>query len=503
MPLRIIGLDFLVIPGDYTDARLNLFFLENGYQWLIGNIDSFWQSNFFYPYKNPIALSDNLIGTLPVFALFRTMGCDIYLSYQLWILSLFSLNYFVSYFAFKHFTKNKIWAIIGAYIFAFGLYNLTFINHLQLLPKFPLVIGIVWFLKFFQNKNSSYFYLSSLALVYQFLCGIYLGFFFTLTIGIILCSHLILNRNVNALLILFNKENRLKSAAYLIVGLIILLALGYPYYLKSSELGYWTYNKVIHHIPKPQSYFFAHYTSEVWNPLLFSHAVGDFKHHWNHAHFIGIIPYLGLLTTVYLLVSNPKKYKPLMFVFVSWLLLIVLTLRFGDFSLFYWLNKLPGLASIRAVYRIVIPINVLLLIILVFALDQLLKKRYFLIVPILFVTFIDNSFRANWELSRFSVEHSKKMIAQIKSSMPTNFDPNKTYVFIKEDLSSLHYNEPYYFNVSCMLAAQELKIKTINGHSSLAPPGFKSIISKIDLEGFEKVKHKYNLSNYEIVYVED
>lgn len=85
------------IPGDLGDSRFNMFVLEHGYRWLIGLDASFWSAPFFYPAPNVIALSDNHLGGVPIYSAFRLLRCRRETAFQLWLVSIFSLNYFVTW----------------------------------------------------------------------------------------------------------------------------------------------------------------------------------------------------------------------------------------------------------------------------------------------------------------------------------------------------------------------------------------------------------------------
>ncbi|MCK9617382.1 MAG: hypothetical protein M0R21_06050 [Lentimicrobiaceae bacterium] len=82
--IRILGLDFAYIPGDFGDARFIHYILEHGYRFLSGNENSFWNASFMFPYKNNIALSDNMLGTMPIYALYRIIGINSETSFQFW-----------------------------------------------------------------------------------------------------------------------------------------------------------------------------------------------------------------------------------------------------------------------------------------------------------------------------------------------------------------------------------------------------------------------------------
>ena len=70
------GRIFSWTPGDVFDGSLNNWFLENNLQYFIkgGNILDFNQifnSNFYWPEKNVLAMSDNWILLTPIYGLLR------------------------------------------------------------------------------------------------------------------------------------------------------------------------------------------------------------------------------------------------------------------------------------------------------------------------------------------------------------------------------------------------------------------------------------------------
>src|ERR1043165_2325664 len=88
VPLQIYHTDFAKVPGDYGDARFNNYILEHGHNFLTGKVKQYWNAPFMYPYPNVIALSDNLLGTLPLYSAFRIAGFDRETAFQLWLLCL-------------------------------------------------------------------------------------------------------------------------------------------------------------------------------------------------------------------------------------------------------------------------------------------------------------------------------------------------------------------------------------------------------------------------------
>src|SRR6478609_2454772 len=104
--LGICHYDLSKIPGDLGDARFNMYVLEHGYRFFKGADSSFWSAPFMYPFPNTIALSDNLLGTLPVYSFFRMLSLDRETAFQCWLISLCILNFAAAYLVVKKSTGN-------------------------------------------------------------------------------------------------------------------------------------------------------------------------------------------------------------------------------------------------------------------------------------------------------------------------------------------------------------------------------------------------------------
>ncbi|MFT5779405.1 MAG: hypothetical protein ACI837_002363, partial [Crocinitomicaceae bacterium] len=134
--LRILGPSFEFLPGDLGDSRFINYLLEHGYQWSAGNAPDFWSAGFMYPFENSVALSDNMLGTMPLYGFWRMFGISQETSYQLWWIVICSLNYWSAYYVMKRWFSRWDLAIIAAWIFAFTIFNLGQINYMQMVIRF-------------------------------------------------------------------------------------------------------------------------------------------------------------------------------------------------------------------------------------------------------------------------------------------------------------------------------------------------------------------------------
>src|SRR5690349_16580704 len=108
VPLRLLGFNFSNIPGDLGDTRFNNYILEHGYLFFTGKLSNYWNAPFLYPEKNVITYSDNLIGTLPLYSLFRFFSMDRETSLQAWVLAIFTLNFLSAYWVFLKLGFNQL-----------------------------------------------------------------------------------------------------------------------------------------------------------------------------------------------------------------------------------------------------------------------------------------------------------------------------------------------------------------------------------------------------------
>ena len=182
VPMRIMGFDFSRIPGDLGDSRFNNYILEHGHRYLAGDEEQFWTAPFMFPQENNVALSDNLLGTLPVYSFFRTVGCDRETSFQWWFLMMFVLNFWDSWYTFYKLTGNMIGAALGAFVFAFSLPVIAQINHVQLMPRFAIPLCFLFLIGYFRTLSPKFFAGFLLMMGLQFYCGMYMGFLLLLSV---------------------------------------------------------------------------------------------------------------------------------------------------------------------------------------------------------------------------------------------------------------------------------------------------------------------------------
>jgi hypothetical protein len=158
--------------------------------------------------------------------------------------------------------------------------------------------------------------------------------------------------------------------------------------------------------------------------------------------------------------------------FFTGILLFIVFMRFGEYSLYRLFYNIPGFGSMRALQRI---INVELLFYAVgctFVLSLLLRKDrkfsplFFILVVTLMI--MDNYVRPD-AIHRKTVAESKGRVEPLMKKMQSA-PPQKILSYEPDSVDS-SIND---FQLDAMLAAQSLGVRTLNGYSSTSPPVYSN-----------------------------
>ncbi|HRC15186.1 MAG TPA: hypothetical protein PLY25_05865 [Bacteroidia bacterium] len=503
------GWDMGRIPGDLGDARFNYYILEHGYQYLTDQIHGFWDASSMYPYKNVIALSDNLIGTMPIYAIFRVFNVDRETSFQLWIIVLFLLNYWSCFYVLKKFGINNLIAASCAFIYGFGLYNHGQIFHIQVFPRFIAPLVIYWSIRFIQTLKSRYFTFLLLGLAYQFYCGIYLGFFLAYFIMFLFIAAFIVNLKLPFEL---NKKALLNYTLSIIGTIIVLLPLFLPYIHSADQVGTRSYEYSLNSLPRLRSYFFTSPASVTWN-FLYPFTAFKFINWWNHLLFPGIIPWLGVVASPFVFIAlkkNSENSKILLLIIITFVLSLIFCLNIKNYSLYKIIYLIPGFSSMRSVDRIM-NIQILLFVLLTaFSLHFLikhirLKVLFACLLPILVL--FDNYFIPEPHKS-ISKSEAQANVQYFKSIISEQYNSKyKAIAFFPVDLALTKAENKNFTAVSqtlsIMLACQDLHIKCVNGYSGFNPYNFLQFFEYPDSSSLKTWCNDNKISDSDIQIMND
>lgn len=469
-----IGFDFSYFPGDFGDARFNNYILEHGHKFLTGQEPSLWNAPFMYPEAAVVTYSDNLIGTVPIYSIFRLLGYDPETAFQFWFLVLSLLSYTCMYYFLKWTFKNRYAAVLGAFVFAFSLALQSQMTHAQVFPRFFIPLAIWMLLLFKEELKPRYLFFAVLFLVLQFYAGIYLGFMLLIPFSLLFIFILIYRRKL-----VMNQVKRWKWTLQVFAGLVLntafLLLLMYPYYQRSKLVGENSYDSIIATIPTLRSYFFSQPGTLFWDGL--SKTGSSYPAYWDHQIFPGGMVMISIILLGFLIAFR-KRWKLVNETFTStvWILLLsgaltfLLFVRYQGFSFYKLLYSFPGFASMRSLTRI---INVELLffgIVITLVSLVLLKKYARYSIPIFILLFsllvVDNyfkegsSYRTEKKLAQARVNVLKSKMKGIPEGSLVSYEPAE-----KEDFE-------IFYQLDAMLATQSLNLKSVNGYSGTSPVGY-------------------------------
>lgn len=483
VPLGLFGPDRALIPGDLGDARFNNYILEHFHRFITGRTAAYWDAPFMYPWKNVIALSDNLLGTAPVYSAFRSMGLSREGAYQAWILAMFALNYWCCTIALRKWGGNWVLAACAGFIFAFGIHNIGQINNLQTLPKFVAPLALLFFWRHLATGSWKYLLLTVLAAVYQFYCGVYLGFMLVYALFFLLVGHVVIFRSPSCLRRFQGWRFTAIWLGAAVLGLLLLLPMMLPYFRVAQEMGTRSFAEVADSIPRPSSYFFTHPAALSWRSL---NDVGKAASPiwWSHFLFVGALPWIAIVLAPVVLFAKriPTSARRLVAAIgISLLLSMLFCLDLGGHSLYALVYKVPGFSALRSIDRFIHVQALFFLFLFVAVMRPLFRKPWAAlalsaVLPLVVVQ--DNRWEVG-QVHRFNKFGSQRMVQDVERRITREYGGASRYDAIAylpirsvtDDAQAWH-NATIAIELNVMLATQQLGIPTVNAYTGSYPGNY-------------------------------
>jgi hypothetical protein len=480
--IQPLGPHWEQMPGDLVDARFNNYILEHFLRWISGLDPSYWTAPFFYPYKNIVAFSDNLLGSSFFYAGWRWAGLDREAAFQGWYILSFCFNYFSSLFVFSRFKFQPLAASAGAFFFSFGLPLLAQENHAQLLYRFgiPLACYFLWLL--FEEpglKNLS-------ALLFWFVWQVYLSIYLGVFLALLLAAMAIIlpcleenphvgnyfgqwPRRLKKTWFQSGRRERIVNALLICAEMAGLLALLWPYYKVTVDYGFsrdWM--TVSSMLPQLQSYFLAD-NSRLWS--LVSDHLGDVPMRWEHQLFPGIAIFV-LTVTGFVTLKSSNNRRIAMIYFGALVLLVIFTLQFNGISIYWLIWNIPGFNSIRAVTRIELVLMWPQAFLGAWTLNEMFQIRsqginwQYMAGLLLTIVLISESII--FPTMTYSKAGGLARLEQLKQRIPPSL-PKNPIISVASSGGAASYQD----ELDAMLLAQDLGWPTLNGYSGNFPQGFE------------------------------
>ncbi|MCJ8291503.1 MAG: hypothetical protein MJK07_17160 [Flavobacteriales bacterium] len=475
---RILGFGLEFVPGDMGDSRFINYLLEHGYQWSAGNSPSFWNAGFMYPYQDSIAFSDNMLGTMPFYGVWRLFGFNQETSYQLWWMVICSLNYWSAYYVMKRWFNRWDLAIIAAWIFAFTIFNLGQLNYMQMMIRFMVPIVIYSGIRLVDTSSWKYFAVFALGIVYQFYGVIYTGFFLMYFSVFLIVLYAIIQKKYWFFVPLFKRKQILYTGVAAVVSILLLAWLMLPYYEMSKLMGLRSYEEVKWYVPVIMSYFYAHESSYAWS-ILSENCRPDVPIWWIQYTFPGMIPLLGLFTIPFMWIYwkiRRIQISPLTWALtISAFVVFLFFIRSSDAKTMYaFMFKLPGMSSMRVLNRYM-HVEIFLIIALLVSLFSRLPKKWSALFLLLVI--LDNSFSTDNVIRTRKDEIIARREIAIESVKRKLKPEHEAFAILSDK------EEFFKTQIDGMITSNYVHLPTINGYSSGCPVGFGHFFEKTNQEG--------------------
>jgi hypothetical protein len=498
---------FTAIPGNFGDPRLNSIFLEHVYGWVMGRWPSLWSPQFFYPFENVLAFSDNHFGSVIFYIPWRLLGFGREMSMSLWIAIGCALNFISAYWVLRRLSFSALACGAGAFVFASSLPTLGEPDHAQLIYRFATPLAFYYFWLAIGRKvdatddvgNQATTYQPALlgwALLWtaqQFYCSIYLGVFLVYLLIATAIAQLIVSprENKGYLRLLWQgwqvtpSKSKWIGIVLSVLSAIAIGALLLKYRMVSKDYGYsWSIDEILSMLPRLTSYLVA-------DRSILSSFVGSWVSNisWRHPHqlFIGIGPAIALAcglifawnkTQLSFLDEPSRSLKHLgKVVSIALLLLFVATVSVNDHSLYHYLLKLPGINGLRVVTRIIFVMLIPMCILVAIAAQYVhlllflrpphkYIRRQVVILLLVALICIEAIFCV---IPTKSIASWQERINTLRTLLPDSSKPlpADAVLFTTQKLNEWDYLT----GMDTMILAQDLGVATLNGFSGQSPPG--------------------------------
>jgi hypothetical protein len=469
------------IQSDWGDARLNGYILEHGYRWVRGipAHEHFWSPPIFFPAPNTAAYSDVLLGVAPLYWPWRALGVLPDTAFQLWMLTIGTLNYVAAYLLFRRgFRCRPISSAVGALLLSFAAMRTAQVLHAQLLPIFYIVVAMFALLRLFEAErgegNATWVWVLGVACVSQLYTSFYYTWFFALAL-VLAAMWACTFPDTRARLVEVIRTNLRQLVLTTLLAALTAAPLAAHFLIAAREVGMRHYDVVESMLPRLQSWGYLGPESWLYGPI----AARDLFHHipMEHEQRLG----LGLATAAFGalgLYLGRRRRAVQLFVIVPLAMALLATEWPGGFSLWHTIYSfVPGAGALRAVSRIGIAILFPASLGVALLLDSLMVRSDTMgarasrfpariAVPVAVVAIIGATVVEQVQWSRsYDKNEGRARVARIVELIGTHC----TAFFYTTEGGG---DAPGWYQLDAMWASMQSGMPTLNGYSGNDPPGY-------------------------------
>jgi hypothetical protein len=463
-PTLLSGLDR--VQEELGDTRLVQWLLEHNWRWVVGDPQHrrYFDPPMFFPAVNTLAYSESMLGSAPLYFVWRGLGLASDTSFQLWQLAVSVLNFAAAILFLREGLRLGPWsAAAGAAIFAFAGTRIAQLGHSQLLPHFGLPLfafAVIRFSDEAETKRGRWVALGALALADQVYAGFYLGWFLGFGALVVLGWSIALRRTRSGVLLRLKSSWR-SVAIGAFASSLALSPLAYHYWLISRELGTRSFSEVFLGIPRFASWVrmsgvsWLYGWSAQWADHFLPPGMG-YEHTLGYGFITSALAVWGLVAR--------RRQTPFRLLGLSAATLFVLALvPFGDFTLWRLVYLVvPGANALRGVARVGLALLLPAAAGVAACLDTLEKRR---LGPLLGLTILAVLIEQGQNAGSFNKERNRADVRWLAQRVPAECT---SFLFTPVNGA----NGWYKYEVDALWASMERGIPTLNGYSGHCPKGY-------------------------------
>ncbi len=341
------------------DPTLVHYILEHSWRWAAGDAlsASFWDPPCYAPFENLSAHSDVMLGTAPVYWLWRLLGLAPGVAYQLWMITSFALIFVAMHLLLRRHLGTRPWpSAVGAFLVAYGSARLANFNSPQLFAVFPAYFALLFLGNALRASGEErprapklWFAAFVAACVLQAWSAYYPAFFLLMILVAAGAAALVLPEPRRKLLG-FLRAHGGSTIFPLAIGVLLLATLASHYLSAASESGTREWTEVERGLPTWASWLYCGSSNWLYGLLAEVRSFQFTSAQSQHANGVGFLTAGVALVALFC----GRKHALVQTVALATLGLMLVTTRFGEAgSLWKFAYDLvPGADAIRYVARL-------------------------------------------------------------------------------------------------------------------------------------------------------
>lgn len=350
---------FARVQTERGDGMLNHFILEHTWQ-AVSNPEyrgTLFSPTCFFPQRWTLWYSEHMLGVAPLYWGLR-LGLEHDLAYQWWQIILATLNFVAFAFAARRLNCPHLLAVLGGYLWAFGLVHLDQMKHQQMIPRFwmPLAAYYAWTFVFTPSSRALNRMLACVFL--QGISCVHSGWFLVMGLAVFLPFAVVLRPGGCRATYRFVREN-LRRVILVTGGWLIAHGVAFaPYIIVNADTTR-TYADCAGLMPSPAAWITGP-PGTVWEQTTEPIRGPVSDESWLFCGF-GVYA-LMLVASAHLLLVRWRARRPEFALVAAGLLtaatwmLLTLTTSFEGRSLWELVRFVPGATAIRCVSRVYVTV---------------------------------------------------------------------------------------------------------------------------------------------------